>query len=180
MTQFNGIRERNPGELMYRYFTMNQMCTAYNKEHGTHVKPWKCVRYKAHFLDEAPENVNGDPHFTGQGVYEFAIAIAQGSPVFAGDKLWFEDESRVVQALGVNVRGDVRIEKFRSVPPNSLRRLVTAVATVGLEKFNLCNTGEIRQPRAGEYVHRNGDFLLCRNPDEFGDDSEVWRLEVNG
>ena len=36
-------------------------------------------------------------------------------------------------------------------------------------------TGEIRQPEAGEYVQHNGNFCLCRKPERWGCEHEIWR-----
>lgn len=71
-------------KLMREYVRVADMCDAYNKDHGSDVKPWECVKF------------NGYVNFTGRHpsfdrnkeYYEFAIAILEGLPVFVGDKLF--------------------------------------------------------------------------------------------
>ena len=36
-------------------------------------------------------------------------------------------------------------------------------------------TGEVRQPVTGEYVHNNGNLCLCRKPERWGREHEIWR-----
>lgn len=38
------------------------------------------------------------------------------------------------------------------------------------------NTGEIRQPREGEYVYNNGNLCLCRKPERWGNEHQIWRV----
>lgn len=36
-------------------------------------------------------------------------------------------------------------------------------------------TGKTRRPEAGEYVQHNGNFCLCRKPERWGCEHEIWR-----
>ena len=36
-------------------------------------------------------------------------------------------------------------------------------------------TGEIRKPKAGEYIQNNGNYCLCRKPDRWGNEHEIWQ-----
>ena len=37
-------------------------------------------------------------------------------------------------------------------------------------------TGETRKPKAGEYIQNNGNYCLCRNPDRWGNEHEIWKI----
>lgn len=37
------------------------------------------------------------------------------------------------------------------------------------------NTGETRRPSEGEYVFNNGNLCLCRKPERWGNEHEIWR-----
>lgn len=59
------------------------MCTTYNKEHQGNVNPWECVKLDS--FNGAPEH----PKFNLEpDRYQFAVAILEGKPVFAGDKVY--------------------------------------------------------------------------------------------
>lgn len=37
------------------------------------------------------------------------------------------------------------------------------------------STGETRKPKAGEYIQNNGNYCLCRKPDRWGNEHEIWQ-----
>jgi len=37
-------------------------------------------------------------------------------------------------------------------------------------------TGETRKPKAGEYIQNNGNYCLCRKPDRWGNEHEIWQV----
>jgi len=38
------------------------------------------------------------------------------------------------------------------------------------------STGETRKPKAGEYIQNNGNYCLCRKPDRWGNEHEIWQV----
>ena len=58
------------------------MCDAYNKQHGTNIKPQDCVKYDANVLESTTQTV-----FYGTK-YDLAVAIIDDTPVFVGDKIY--------------------------------------------------------------------------------------------
>lgn len=70
-------------DLMREYVRVSDMCDAYNKEHGTDVKPWECVKYSDNDFFKSHPNFNWE--ISG---YEFAVAILEGRPVFVGDEIF--------------------------------------------------------------------------------------------
>lgn len=76
-------------DLMREYVRVSDMCDAYNKDHGTDIKPWECVKWRNH-----PESnwgtYTGTPYFHEfiEDEITFAIAILEGRPVFVGDRLF--------------------------------------------------------------------------------------------
>ena len=61
---------------------VHDMCDAYNKQHGTDIKPYQCVRHCGNMW-----NLKEHPHFDGSN-YDLAVAIIDGKPVFIGDKIY--------------------------------------------------------------------------------------------
>ena len=41
-------------------------------------------------------------------------------------------------------------------------------------------TGEVRKPKAGEYIHHNGNYCFCRKPDRWGNEHEIWKIVEDG
>lgn len=37
-------------------------------------------------------------------------------------------------------------------------------------------TGKTGQPEVGEYVFNNGNLCLCRKPERWGNEHEIWRI----
>ena len=37
-------------------------------------------------------------------------------------------------------------------------------------------TGQVRKPMDGEYVQNNGNYYLCRKPERWGNDHEIWKI----
>ena len=68
------------------------MCESYNKEHGTDIKPWQCVRHdnKQWPIEYHPPFELRHPDFPKEK-FSFAIAILEGNPVFVGDEIYAVD-----------------------------------------------------------------------------------------
>ena len=73
-------------ENLAAYIHVIEMCEKYNKEHGTDVKPWECVKYEGDPVLGKNPMFHGDP-----AKYTFAIAILEARPVFVGDKVLFKN-----------------------------------------------------------------------------------------
>ena len=65
------------------------MCESYNKEHGTDIKPWQCVRHdnKQWPIEYHPPFELRHPDFPKEK-FSFAIAILESKPVFVGDEIF--------------------------------------------------------------------------------------------
>lgn len=73
-------------ENLAAYIHVIEMCEKYNKEHGTDVKPWDCVKdcdgteyYKHPTFAKDPKE------------YSFAILILEAKPVFIGNRIWLKN-----------------------------------------------------------------------------------------
>jgi len=70
-------------ELVLEYWgRVHDMCDAYNKQHGTSIKPQQCVKHCG-----GKWNLKEHPMFDGHK-YDLAVAIIEGKPVFVGDKIY--------------------------------------------------------------------------------------------
>ena len=68
------------------YIRVSELCGEYNKENGTNIQPWECVRYNGKFI------FSNHPTFLATqnlSKYGFAIDILEDKPVFHGDTLYF-------------------------------------------------------------------------------------------
>lgn len=92
-----------------------------------------------------------------EGLPEGWRAVAYRKPK-KSEKYFDVEEKRILTAAFDCGSARLIIEK---IPP---RRIV------------LEDTGEIRQPSAGDYVFNNGNFCLCRKPDRWGNEHEIWRV----
>ena len=68
------------------YGRVHDMCDAYNKQHGTSIKPQQCVKHCG-----GKWNLKEHPMFDGHK-YDLAVAIIEGKPVFVGDKIYTKDK----------------------------------------------------------------------------------------
>lgn len=74
-------------ELVLEYWgRVYDMCDAYNKQHGTSIKPQQCVKHCG-----GKWNLKEHPMFDGHK-YDLAVAIIEGKPVFVGDKIYTKDK----------------------------------------------------------------------------------------
>ena len=58
--------------------------------------------------------------------------------------------------------------------------VMQCAARVDLERIKprrivLEETEEVRQPKEGEYVFNNGNLCLCRKPERWGYEHQIWR-----
>ena len=65
------------------YGRVHDMCDAYNKQHGTSIKPQQCVKYYGNVWDLPIKH----PVFDDKN-YDLAVAIIDDTPVFVGDKIY--------------------------------------------------------------------------------------------
>ena len=73
------------------YLRVIEMCEKYNKEHGTDVKPWECVKYRGGQI------LYDHPRFDGElDNYTFAISILEAKPVFVGNKIWLKNAQQFI------------------------------------------------------------------------------------
>ena len=77
------MKTKTQRELFLEYCgRVYDMCDAYNKQHGTNIKPQDCVKYDANVLESTTQTV-----FYGTK-YDLAVAIIDDTPVFVGDKIY--------------------------------------------------------------------------------------------
>ena len=62
---------------------VHDMCDAYNKQHGTSIKPQQCVKYYGNVWNLPIKH----PVFDDKN-YDLAVAIIEDTPVFVGDKIY--------------------------------------------------------------------------------------------
>jgi len=73
-------------ELNLEYWgRVHHMCDAYNHEHGTNIKPQKCVKLNGRLWKY------DHPVFDGRK-YDLACFIIDDKPVFAGDKIYHKEQ----------------------------------------------------------------------------------------
>ena len=71
-------------ELVLEYWgRVYDMCDAYNKQHGTSIKPQQCVKYYGNVWDLPIKH----PVFDDRR-YDLAVVIIENTPVFVGDKIY--------------------------------------------------------------------------------------------
>ena len=71
-------------ELNLEYWgRVHDMCDAYNKQHGTSIKPQQCVKYYGNVWNLPIKH----PVFDDKN-YDLAVAIIEDTPVFVGDKIY--------------------------------------------------------------------------------------------
>jgi len=87
------------------------MCDAYNKQHGTSIKPQQCVKHCG-----GKWNLKEHPMFDGHK-YDLAVAIIEGKPVFVGDKIYTK---RAGQGITVT-EGFLSAIDYRLMPPKKKR-----------------------------------------------------------
>ena len=80
-------------ENLTAYIRVIEMCEKYNKEHGTDVKPWECVRlhHTKAPLYQHPDFAKYEPE-----IYQFAITILEAKPVFVGNKVWLKKAEQFI------------------------------------------------------------------------------------
>ena len=77
------MKTKTQRELNFEYWgRVHDMCDAYNKQHGTSIKPQQCVKY----YGNSWESIN-HPVFDSSDYY-LAVAIIDDTPVFVGDKIY--------------------------------------------------------------------------------------------
>ena len=71
---------------------VHDMCDAYNKQHGTNIKPQQCVKLNGKLWKYE------HPAFDGEQ-YDLAVAIIEDKPVFVGDKIYHKAQKHCVPIL---------------------------------------------------------------------------------
>ncbi len=78
------MKTKTQRELNLEYWgRVHDMCDAYNKQHGTSIKPQQCVKYYGNVWDLPIRH----PVFDDNN-YDLAVAIIEDTPVFVGDKIY--------------------------------------------------------------------------------------------
>ena len=78
------MKTKTQRELNMEYWgRVYDMCDAYNKQHGTSIKPQQCVKYYGNVWDLPIKH----PVFDDKN-YDLAVAIIEDTPVFVGYKIY--------------------------------------------------------------------------------------------
>lgn len=109
-------------ENLTAYIRVIEMCEKYNKEHGTDVKPWDCVKYRGDPI------LDGNPMFTGDAdKYTFAISILEAKPVFIGNKIWLKNVQRYITITKCINADDIRDDCCSWNPPKCETVIINGV-----------------------------------------------------
>lgn len=80
-------------ELNLEYWgRVHDMCDAYNKEHGTNIKPQQCVKLNGKLWK------HDHPVFDWRK-YDLAVTIIEDTPVFIGDKIYHKAMKHLVTII---------------------------------------------------------------------------------
>ena len=78
------MKNKTQRELNLEYWgRVHDMCDSYNKQHGTNIRPQRCVKYYGNVWDLPIKH----PVFDDKN-YDLAVAIIDDTPVFVGDKIY--------------------------------------------------------------------------------------------
>ena len=94
------------------YGRVHDMCDAYNKQHGTSIKPQQCVKYYGNVWDLPIKH----PVFDDKN-YDLAVAIIEDTPVFVGYKIYTK---RTGQGITVT-EGFLSAIDYTLTPPKKKR-----------------------------------------------------------
>ena len=126
------------------------MCEKYNKEHGTDVKPWDCVKYRGEPI------LDGNPMFTDDAdKYTFAISILEAKPVFVGNKVWFKNARRFVTMTDMINSDDIRDDCCSWTPPKRETVIINGVELPRPLKEQATNGNRFTYSYKTSYFHFN-------------------------
>ena len=78
------MKNKTQRELKLEYWgRVHEMCDSYNKQHGTNIRPQRCVKYYGNVWDLPIKH----PVFDDKN-YDLAVAIIEDTPVFVGGKIY--------------------------------------------------------------------------------------------
>lgn len=106
------MKTKTQRELNMEYWgRVHDMCDAYNKQHGTSIKPQQCVKNCDYIWE-----LNVHPMFDGDR-YDLAVAIIEDTPVFVGDKIYHKAHKHCVKII----EGDFDYRYWTITPPKPQR-----------------------------------------------------------
>lgn len=107
------MKTKTQRELNLEYWgRVHDMCDAYNKQHGTSIKPQQCVKYYGNVWNLPIKH----PVFDDKN-YDLAVAIIEDTPVFVGDKIY---SKRTGQGITVT-EGFLSAIDYTLTPPKKKR-----------------------------------------------------------
>ena len=107
------MKTKTQRELNLEYWgSVHDMCDAYNKQHGTSIKPQQCVKYYGNVWDLPIKH----PVFDDKN-YDLAVAIIEDTPVFVGYKIYTK---RTGQGITVT-EGFLSAIDYTLTPPKKKR-----------------------------------------------------------
>jgi len=80
---------------------------------------------------------------------------------------------------GEFVIGSGGVEQVRGSITKTITRYLI-VEKIKPRRIVVEDTGEVRQPKEGEYVFNNGNLCLCRKPERWGYEHQIWRIVEEG
>ena len=89
------MKTKTQRELNLEYWgRVHDMCDAYNKQHGTSIKPQDCVKNRGNVWSLPTKH----PVFDDRN-YSLAVAIIEDTPVFVGDKIYHKAQKHCVPVM---------------------------------------------------------------------------------
>jgi len=89
------MKTKTQRELNLEYWgSVHDMCDAYNKQHGTSIKPQDCVKNRGNVWSLPTKH----PVFDDRN-YSLAVAIIEDTPVFVGDKIYHKAQKHCVPVM---------------------------------------------------------------------------------
>ena len=107
------MKTKTQRELNLEYWgRVHDMCDAYNKQHGTSIKPQDCVKNRGNVWNLPIKH----PVFDDKN-YDLAVAIIEDTPVFVGDKIYHKAHKHCVKII----EGDFDYRYWTITPPKPKR-----------------------------------------------------------
>ena len=157
-------------DLIIRYAELIQLCK------GTKFQacPWRGVGIL--LTDGTKGSFDEHPRFNGvRNKYSFAVAILEDKPVWEDSVLYNQKGDSYKRKQHTNEfwgNNDTDRWSFEWITKGASE--LTWKPSKPKRTITIQDTGEIRQPKEGEYVFNNGNLCLCRKPERWGNEHEIW------
>lgn len=152
-------------EVFLLYAKMIRLCAG-TKLHST---PWKCVKSNGRICSSQPD-------FTLLRLesIEFARTVVGDTAIFYGDNLYWTSGDTFDWSIGgpdIASGGKLTIHAH-----NASKKKADPFPHFGSTTVTLRDTGEVRKPRIGEYVLTEGGYYLCKKPEVWSEECQIWKV----